>query len=35
MRLFADLGIEVHRVVRGATDVHVRLRTFTAFLQKK
>jgi len=26
MRLFADLGLEIHRVVRGATDVHTTFR---------
>jgi ABC-type phosphate/phosphonate transport system permease subunit len=26
MRLFADLGLELHRVIRGATDVHTTFR---------
>ena len=26
MRLLADLGLEIHRVVRGATDVHTTFR---------
>ena len=26
MRLFADLGLEIHRVVRGSTDEHTKFR---------